>query len=72
MSIDNSPENLRNFGLAALGGVVFHLIGMVLILPLFRKTEKSKAGLYRYASMYGNCGYMALPLANAVLAELNQ
>ena len=67
LSIDNSPENLRNFGLAALGGVVFHLIGMVLILPLFRKTEKSKAGLYRYASMYGNCGYMALPLANAVL-----
>lgn len=67
LSIDNSPENLRNFGLAALGGVVFHLVGMVLILPLFRKTEKSKAGLYRYASMYGNCGYMALPLANAVL-----
>lgn len=67
MSIDNSPENLRNFGIAALGGVAIHLIGMVLILPLFRKTEKSKAGLYKYACMYGNCGYMALPLANAVL-----
>lgn len=67
MSIDNSRENLRNFAIAALGGVVIHLIGMVLILPLFRKTEKSKAGLYRYACMYGNCGYMALPLANAVL-----
>lgn len=67
MSIDNSRENLKNFAIAALGGVVIHLIGMVLILPLFRKTEKSKAGLYRYACMYGNCGYMALPLANAVL-----
>ncbi len=67
MSIDNSRENLRNFAIAALGGVLIHLIGMVLILPLFRKTEKSKAGLYRYACMYGNCGYMALPLANAVL-----
>lgn len=67
LSIDNSPENLRNFGIAALGGVLIHIIGMVLILPLFRKTEKSKAGLYRYACMYGNCGYMALPLANAVL-----
>ncbi len=67
LSIDNSPENLRNFGIAALGGVLIHVIGMVLILPLFRKTDKSKAGLYRYACMYGNCGYMALPLANAVL-----
>ncbi len=69
MEIDNSRENLKNFGIAALGGVVIHLIGMVLILPLFRKTDKSKAGLYRYACMYGNCGYMALPLANAVLGE---
>lgn len=67
MSIDNSRENLKNFAIAALGGVLIHVIGMVLILPLFRKTEKSKAGLYRYACMYGNCGYMALPLANAVL-----
>ena len=67
LSIDNSPENMKNFGIAVLGGVAIHLIGMVLILPLFRKTEKSKAGIYRYACMYGNCGYMALPLANAVL-----
>ncbi len=69
MEIDNSKENLKNFGIAALGGVALHVIGMILILPLFRKTEKSKAGLYRYACMYGNCGYMALPLANAVLGE---
>lgn len=67
LSIDNSPENLKNFGIAALGGILFHVIGMVLVLPLFRKTDKSKAGLYRYACIYGNCGYMALPLAKAVL-----
>ncbi len=67
MSIDNSPENLKNFGVAALLGVAIHVIGMLLIVPLFRKTDKSKAGIYRYACMYGNCGYMALPLAQAVL-----
>ncbi|MBQ3498432.1 MAG: AEC family transporter [Clostridia bacterium] len=67
LSIDNSPENLKNFGVAALLGVAIHVIGMPLIVPLFRKTDKSKAGIYRYACMYGNCGYMALPLAQAVL-----
>ncbi len=67
LSIDNSPENLKNFGIAALLGVAIHVIGIILVLPLFRKTEKSKAGIYRYASIYGNCGYMALPLAQAVL-----
>ncbi len=67
LTIDNSPENLKNFGIAALLGVAIHVVGIVLVLPLFRKTEKSKAGIYRYACIYGNCGYMALPLAQAVL-----
>ena len=49
LSIDNSPENLKNFGIAALLGVAIHVIGIVLVIPLFRKTEKSKAGIYRYA-----------------------
>lgn len=67
MSIDNSPENLKNFGIAALCGVAIHVIGIILSIPMFRKAEKSKAGIYKYACIYGNCGYMALPLAEAVL-----
>ncbi len=67
MSIDRSPENLKSFGLAAACGVAIHVIGMVLIIPFFNKTDKAQKGIYKYASMYGNCGYMALPLANAVL-----
>lgn len=67
LTIESSPENLKNFGIAALLGVAIHVVGIILVLPLFRKTEKSKAGIYRYACIYGNCGYMALPLAQAVL-----
>ncbi len=67
LSIDGSGEKLRNFALAALFGVLIHVLGMVLILPFFNKTDKEKKGIYKYASMYGNCGYMALPLAGAVL-----
>ena len=67
MTIDKSPENLKGFGLAAACGVAIHVIGIFLIIPFFNKTDKAKKGIYKYASMYGNCGYMALPLANAVL-----
>lgn len=67
LSIENSPDNIKNFGLAALFGVILHLIGMVVIIPFFNKSPQK--GIYKYASMYGNCGYMALPLANAVLGE---
>lgn len=66
-TIDNSPENLKNFGIAALCGVAIHVIGMILTLPFFNKGEKDTVGIYKYAAIYGNCGYMALPLANAVL-----
>ncbi len=67
LTIDNSPENLKNFGLAAVFGVVLHLVGIVLIIPFFKKSGEEKSGIYKYASVYGNCGYMALPLAGAVL-----
>ena len=67
LTIDNSPENLKNFGLAALVGVGIHIVGMIVSLPFFRKSAPDAAGIYKYASIYGNCGYMALPLANAVL-----
>lgn len=67
LTIDNSSDNLKNFGLAAACGVAIHVIGIILIIPFFNKTEKSCKGIYKYAAMYGNCGYMALPLAGAVL-----
>ncbi len=70
LSMDNSPEHLKGLGLAILMGVVIHLVGMVLILPVFRKGDIRQCGIYRYACMYGNCGYMALPLAQAVLGDI--
>ena len=51
LTIDNSPENLKNFGLAALCGIVLHVVGMIIVIPLFKKTEKSKAGIYIFAGL---------------------
>ncbi len=67
LTIDNSPENLKNFGIATLLGAAIQLTGIVITLPFFRKGSKDTAGIYKYASIYGNCGYMALPLTAAVL-----
>lgn len=70
LSMDSSPEHIKGLGLAILCSFGFHIIGMVLILPLFRKGELRQCGIYRFACMYGNCGYMALPLAQAVLGDI--
>lgn len=69
MSMDNSKENLAGLGIAALCGIGIHLLGIALTTPMFRKGDKKINGVYKFAAMYGNCGYMALPLASAVIGD---
>ena len=69
MTTEFTSENTKNLLIAVLGGVITHLVGIVLTIPLFRKKEISNNAVYKYACIYGNMGYMALPLAKAVLGE---
>ncbi len=68
-SIVYTPESLRNLLLSFLGGTVLHVAAILLSLPFFRKGDKRTANVYKFACVYGNVGYMALPLAAAVLGE---
>lgn len=58
-------------GLALAGGVaaLTHLTGIVLSLPFFRDTKKRTNAIFKFACVYGNMGYMALPLAQAMLGS---
>ncbi len=66
-SMDYTHENLRNLLISFLGGTLIHIVGIILSLPLFRKGEESTRCIYKFACVYGNVGYMVLPLASAVL-----
>ncbi len=56
--------------LAAAGiALIFHLLGALAIRPLFAKSGEDRP-VFQYATMYGNLGYMGLPLAGAVAGEL--
>lgn len=68
-SIDYSTQALKNLLMSFLGGALLHGLAILLSLPLFRKGEKRTANVYKFACIYGNVGYMALPLASAVLGE---
>ena len=67
MSMDNTPENYRKLGLAFVFAAAIQIVGALIALPFFRDKTKSDNCIYKFASNYGNVGYMALPLANAVL-----
>lgn len=68
IGMEKSPDTVKKFflSLALMFGV--HIIAIVLFMPFFRK-DNSKDPVYKFASIYGNTGYMALPLAQAVLGS---
>ena len=46
-----------------------HFVAIILNVPLYRKGDREKNDLFRYSSIYGNVGYMTLPLTEAILGK---
>jgi len=69
--MEYSPEVLRNLGIALLGGLALHCIGMSLSWKLFRgRKHPGTDPVLHYASIYGNNGYLGLPLAQAMVGDM--
>ncbi len=68
-STEFTSESAKSLLIAALGGVITHIVGIIITIPLFRSTADPNNAVFKFASVYGNVGYMALPLAQAVLGE---
>ena len=67
LKMEYSPARARKFFLALGLMFLMHIIAIVMNLPFFRKKGGPHNPIYKYASIYGNVGFMALPLAKAVL-----
>ncbi|MCC8122645.1 MAG: AEC family transporter [Oscillospiraceae bacterium] len=69
MQTERSASLLRNlaigFGLIALTYVVYMFIAM----PFFRRQEEKTRSVMRFGSIYGNTGFMGLPLVQSVLGQ---
>ena len=56
--------------LIALGcGFLLHFIAIAINTPLFSKGDKDESCVYKYGAIYGNVGYMTLPLTQAILGS---
>lgn len=69
LDIEYTPQTAKQLGLAMVLGVVLHLVAIGISTPFLRKGDLDRTAVLRFAAVYGNCGYMALPLANAVAGE---
>lgn len=69
LTTEFTSETAKGLAMAGLCAALTHIAGILLSLPLFRKTENRDHAIFKFACVYGNMGYMALPLAQAVLGK---
>lgn len=66
ITMERTDEAVRKFFISAALAFATHIIAIVLNMPFFRKKDK-RSPVYKFASIYGNTGFMAIPLAQSVL-----
>ena len=69
LSMEFSRESATSLAIAAACGAGIHIIGVGISFFVFNKSPVDRGAIFKYSSAYGNCGYMALPLAYAVLGN---
>jgi predicted permease len=69
LSTSFSKATASGFAVAIVCSVIAHCAGISFAAPLFNK-KGDDSSVYKFACVYANLGYMALPLAKAVLGEV--
>jgi len=60
-------ELLKNIGLVALIAVAVHVAMILAVCVIFRFSDENRRRLMRFAAVFSNAGFIALPLAQALI-----
>lgn len=60
------PEKAKGWFLSIILGIVIHALGILLSMVLIKKDSSPDWQVERMAIVYGNVGFMGIPLANAL------
>lgn len=66
---DYSPSLLSGLALAAAFTIVIHIISIVTASFIFKNSDTEKKKVNIFASIYSNCGFMAIPILSSVLGS---
>ena len=69
MQIERTPALLGAMGYGALLAVGLYVLYCLLSIPLFRRKNPATGKTLRFGTLYGNVGFMGLPLIQMVLGE---
>ncbi len=62
-----SAELVKGLLLSLLLAIIVHVVGIIISMLLFKKEETLSYRINIFASVYSNCGFMAMPLLSATL-----
>ncbi len=68
LSTEFSVQKAASLGIAFLGAAGTMLLGALMSAPFF-KSKGADRPVYQFSSVYGNMGYMSLPLASAIIGS---
>ena len=69
IKIEATPDTVGKFFTAFALSIATHTIAILINILTFRNKQNDKNAVYKFASIYGNVAFMALPLAQAVLGD---
>ena len=69
LSMELTEDTAKSFLVSLLCNTATFVISILITIPFFKKEKDDKNPIFRFASIYCNCGYMALPLAQAILGN---
>ncbi len=64
-----TPERVRGLFVALAAAIATHIAAIVTATLVFRRDEDRRRRVLRFAVVFSNAGYMALPLQGAVLGD---
>lgn len=68
-TLEYSREAVIGLFTAVGAGLIMHGVAALAVAPLFNRSAPEQASVYKFAAVYGNCGYMGLPLVDAVVGS---
>ena len=69
IKIEMNEDTVKKFFISFAIATATHIIAIVLNVPFFRNKKDDDSAVYKFAAIYGNVGFMALPLAQAILGD---
>ena len=67
--VDFDSKILINLGITALCAIGAHILSIILVTLIFKGKELDKRAVLRFGAVFSNCGFMSLPLQQAILGQ---